>query len=477
MKINPEVFREYDIRGFVDTDLNNEFAYILGRAYGRYSKKRNALKIVIGRDCRNSSEGYSLALSKGIIDEGLEVKLIGMCPTPQLYFSIYNLKLDGGIQVTGSHNPPDMNGFKLCIGTSTLSGADIQELKELSLAIELENSSNLKELNDVNTIKQNPKLQQISTHETYINELVENSKPYIGKRKLKVVVDAGNGVGGLIGPELLTKLGIEVIELFCKPDGNFPNHHPDPTVPNNILDMVNKVKELKADFGIAWDGDADRIGVVDENGEMIYGDMLLLIYARTILKEKKNAVIIGDVKCSSRLFDTLNKEGAKAIMWKTGHSLIKSKLKETGGDLAGEMSGHIFFKNRYYGFDDAMYASSRFCEILSNTDKQVSELLEDLPKAYSTPEIRLDCPENIKFEITRLAQTAFKDFVVDTTDGARITFPEGWGLIRASNTQPVLVMRFEASSEAKLNEYQKIVTDKIEEIKKSLKHNLQHFAF
>jgi phosphomannomutase/phosphoglucomutase len=290
----------------------------------------------------------------------------------------------------------------------------------------------------------------------------------MGSRKLKVVVDGGNGVGGMVGPDVLRGLGVEVIELYCDPDGRFPNHHPDPTVLKNIVDLVAAVKAHGADFGIGWDGDADRIGVVDEKGEPVFGDMLLLIYGRAILAEKPGATIIGDVKCSSQLFDDLSSRGANAIMWKTGHSLIKGKLKETHGDLAGEMSGHIFFKHRYYGFDDALYASCRLVEIASKHAGPISSLLSGLAPMVSTPEIRVDCPEEIKFRIAQEAQSAFADFKVDTIDGVRVTFPKGWGLVRASNTQPVLVMRFEAETPELLESYKKTVLGRIEDIKSRL---------
>jgi len=291
----------------------------------------------------------------------------------------------------------------------------------------------------------------------------------MGSRKLKVVVDGGNGVGGMVGPEVLRSLGVEVIELFCEPDGTCPNHHPDPTELKNLTQLIETVRKTGADVGIGWDGDADRIGAVDEKGQVIYGDMLLLIFARAILKEVPNPTIIGDVKCSEYLFSDLKAKGANAIMWKTGHSLIKNKLRETKGELGGEMSGHIFFKHRYFGFDDAIYASSRLVEILSQTEKSASELISDLPIRFSTPEIRVECSEAIKFKLVEEAQQAFSDFKVNTIDGVRVTFDHGWGLIRASNTQPVLVMRFEASTQELLDEYQQLVVERVETIKTSLR--------
>jgi phosphomannomutase/phosphoglucomutase len=461
MKINPVVFREYDVRGKVDSELSNEFAYILGRAYGAMCKARGVTPdsgaIGVGHDCRLSSPGYASALARGINDMGFDVAFSGVGPTPQLYFSVFTNKLAGGIQVTGSHNPPDMNGFKILIGTQTISGQDIKDLREFC-----ENSPLLPSSPKVGTTH------EIEVRQKYIDYLVDNSKPEMGPRKLKVVVDGGNGVGGLVGPEVLRRLGLEVIELYCEPDGRFPNHHPDPTELKNIQDLISAVKLHNADFGIGWDGDADRIGAVDERGEVIFGDMLVLLYAREILKKVNNPTIIGDVKCSSLLFSDLKSRGANAVMWKTGHSLIKNKLKETHGELAGEMSGHIFFKHRFFGFDDALYASSRLAEILSHHDGPLSSLLSDLPKMVSTPEIRVDCSEDLKFKIAEEAQSAFSEFATDTTDGVRVTFDHGWGLVRASNTQPILVMRFEAESQKLLEEYQNIVTTRIEMIKSRL---------
>ncbi|MBN8547989.1 MAG: phosphomannomutase/phosphoglucomutase [Deltaproteobacteria bacterium] len=458
MHINPQIFREYDIRGTVDKDLSEDFAYALGRAYATLARDRGKNNIAIGWDCRLSSPGYAKALARGMSDEGVDCCLTGMGPTPQLYFAVYARPYGGGIQVTGSHNPADMNGFKLCLGKSTLASEEIQDLKNRMQTL----------------IAQKPtspgkgKITEYEIRNEYIQDLVANSKPHMGKRKLKVVVDAGNGVGGLVGPSLLRQLGVEVIELFCEPDGRFPNHHPDPTELKNIQDLIAKVRETKADFGIGWDGDADRIGVVDEKGEVIFGDMLLLIYARAILKEKSAAVVIGDVKCSSLLFEDLSKRGANAVMWKTGHSLIKKKLVELDGDLGGEMSGHIMFRHRFYGFDDALYCAARFVEIVSTLQGPVSQLLADLPKMVSTPEIRIDCPEEVKFKIAQNAKSAFSKYKVDTIDGVRITFPQGWGLVRASNTQPVLVMRFEAKTQKDLDEIQSLVTGEIEKIKSAL---------
>ncbi len=458
MKLNHHIFREYDIRGVVDTDLSAEFAYLLGRAYAGLAKDNGKNNIAIGFDCRLSSPEYSEALAQGMADEGVDATIIGMGPTPQVYYATFAHDFGGGIQVTGSHNPPDMNGFKICLGNTTLSGDQIQNLRTRCEAL----------LNTTPSAKGKGTVHRKDLLAEYTQYMIDNCKSHMGSRKIKVVVDAGNGVGGMTGPQVLRDLGCEVIELYCDPDGNFPNHHPDPTVMENIEELIHTVKKTGADIGIGWDGDADRIGAVDEKGNVIFGDMLLLIYGRSILETTPGATIIGDVKCSSLLFEDLSNKGGNAIMWKTGHSLIKNKLRETKGDLGGEMSGHIFFKHRFFGFDDAVYASARLVEILSNTTKNASELLADLPKMVSTPEIRVDCPEEIKFKIPELAKGAFTGFKVDTTDGARIQFEKGWGLIRASNTQPVLVMRFEAETPALLEEYQTFVNQKLTEIRKSV---------
>ena len=457
MTFPAHIFREYDIRGIVDTELTNDFAYTLGRAYGTLAKDNNKNNISIGYDCRPTSRGFAENLCKGLSDEGVNSTIIGMCPTPLVYWSLFNYDFGGGIQVTGSHNPSNMNGFKICLGNQTLSGNEIQDLKSRCLNV----SKDISSVKGV--INENPLL------EKYIEYLISNSKPFQGERKLKIVVDAGNGVAGLIGPKVLRALGHNIVELFCDPDGSFPNHHPDPTELKNLQHLIAKVKEEKADFGIGWDGDGDRIGIVDEQGTPVFGDMILLTYAREILKEIPNATVIGDVKCSSLLFNDVNKRGGNAVMWKTGHSLVKSKLKELKAELAGEMSGHIFFGHRFFGFDCANYCSCRYAEIVSNTDKKVSELLNDLPKVVNTPEIRLDCPEEIKFKIVETAKDVFKDYKVDFTDGLRIELPEGWGLIRASNTQPVLVLRFEATSPQLLDQYKTEITTKLDGIIASLK--------
>lgn len=460
------IFREYDIRGVVGGDFDAAFARALGQAYAKFLTLAAAqqateyeiptgqgnLVVGVGKDCRLSSDELTAALIEGIRDGGVDVLETGLGPTPQLYFSVFSQNLAGGIQVTGSHNPSDQNGFKMMVGKKTLSGKDIQTLR-----------TGVKQLPE--KVAKRGNVKSFDARSVYISDLIARSKPHMNAaRKVKVVVDGGNGVGGLVGPAVLRGLGCEVIELYTEPDGRFPNHHPDPTVLENIRDLQKKVLETKAHLGIAWDGDADRIGVVDEKGEPIFGDMLLLIFGRQLLREIKKPIIIGDVKCSELLFSDLRKRGAEAVMWKTGHSLIKAKLRELNGHLAGEMSGHIFFKHRFFGFDDALHAAARLVEIVSHAEGPVSSFLADLPAVVSTPEIRRDCPESLKFLIANKAKDCFADYEVVTLDGVRIQFPHGWGLVRASNTQSVLVLRFEADTQENLQTYQRIVENKIEEL-------------
>jgi phosphomannomutase/phosphoglucomutase len=452
-----KIFREYDIRGEYGVDFNPEFAKELGLAIAYLVKEAKTGDLVaVGNDCRLSADVLVAALSEGLQQGGVNVLKTGMGPTPQLYYSVCSKNLAGGIQITASHNPGPDNGFKIMIGQKTLSGPDIQKIKKIIF------EKQAKVSDKPGTIE------SFDARSAYLEELVKRSESHVGKRKIKVVVDGGNGVGGLIGPELLRRLGCEVIEIFTDPDGTFPNHHPDPTVLENLVDLQAAVLKEKADLGIAWDGDADRIGVVDEKAQPIYGDMLVVLYGRQLLKEVSHPTIIGDVKCSNLMFEDLNSKGANAVMSKTGHSLIKAKLKELNAQLAGEMSGHMFFAHRYYGFDDAMHASARLIEIVSNTDSSVSELLSDLPVTVSTPEIRMDCPDEIKFMIADKARELFSGYEVSLIDGIRVTFPKGWGLVRASNTQPALVMRFEAENSELLAEYRSIMESKIAEVRKTL---------
>ena len=434
--MNPEVFREYDIRGVVGRDLDDEFVYTLGRAIGSYAARRGIKNMVLGRDCRLSSESYHGAAARGIQAAGVDVMNIGLCATPMLYFAIRHFQADGGLMVTGSHNPPDFNGFKICIGPDTIYGEEIQELRKI---IETESWTT-----------GDGKYESRGIAGDYEDYLFENVKINPG---LKIVLDAGNGMGGIPALMILKRFGCSVTALYCNPDGFFPNHFPDPTVPANIQELVRRVREEKADVGIAYDGDADRIGVVTDRGDILWGDELLLLFSRFVLKDNPGAAIIGEVKCSQRLYDDILKHGGRPIMWKAGHSLIKGKMKEEKSLLAGEMSGHIFFADRYFGFDDAIYASLRLLEILSESGMKLSELLADVPKSFSTPEIRVDCPDNVKFGVVDAVREHYrKTHKIITIDGVRVNFGDGWGLLRSSNTQPVLVLRFEASTQKRLEE-------------------------
>ena len=446
--MNPNIFREYDIRGRVPEELNRETAYRLGQCFGAYYRGFGAKRISLGRDCRLSSPELRLGVMEGMMDVGMDVKDVGMVPTPLLYFSLHHLAVDGGIQITGSHNPPEYNGFKICLGKTTIYGEEIQKLRRIS-----ESGSFPKGKGSVETRE---------VIHPYREEVLKRIR--CGQKERKVVLDAGNGVAGLVAPELYTRMGVEVEKLFCEPDGLFPNHHPDPTLPENLKHLVQRVSDTSADLGIAFDGDADRIGVVDRKGKTLWGDQLMIIFSRDLLKRHPGAKIIGEVKCSQVLYDDIRKNGGVPIMWKAGHSLIKAKMKEEGALLAGEMSGHLFFAERYFGYDDAIYAGARLLEILTNGNKDLDELLAGVPSLVNTPEIRLDCPDDQKFQIVAdLASEFKKQYQVIDVDGARVVFEGGWGLIRASNTQPVLVLRFEAEDQKTLQEIQKIFMNKLAE--------------
>jgi len=441
------IFREYDIRGIFPEELNERTAHKLGLAVGTYYQHNGVDRISVGRDCRLSSPDLSKWLIQGLNNSGMDVIDVGMVPTPVLYFSLHKLDVGGGIQITGSHNPPEFNGFKVCLGESSIHGQEIQKIWKIVELSEFKSGNGTVERTDI--IK------------SYIDNLINNIKS--GPAKCRVVVDAGNGVGGHISCEAYAKMGFEVVPLFGEPDGNFPNHHPDPTLPENLETLVSKLNEESADLGIAFDGDADRIGVVDKEGSIIWGDQLMIIFSRDLLSRHPGACIIGEVKCSQVLYDDIEKHGGKAIMWKAGHSLIKSKMKEEKALLAGEMSGHLFFAERYFGFDDAIYAGARLLEIISNTEKSLKELLADVPTMVNTPEIRMDCPEDRKFPVVAgLVEEFKKEYDVIDVDGARVLFDGGWGLVRASNTQPVLVLRFEATDEKRLEEIRKIFMGKLE---------------
>ena len=440
------IFREYDIRGIAEEELLDDGIADLGRAIGTYLLRHNGPNVNLGRDCRLSSTRLRNALIEGLKSTGCQVTDIGVVPTPLLYYSTVHLKAAGGVMITGSHNPAEYNGFKIVSGAGTIHGEEIQQLRHMI------------ELRDFIEGQGSERAFDIET--PYVDEV---SAQFDLSRRIKVVCDAGNGTAGPAMHRILERLNVEYREMFFEMDGNFPNHHPDPTVPSNLKQLVAAVKKEKADLGIAFDGDSDRIGAVDDKGNVIYGDQLMIIYAREILTRKPGSTVIGEVKCSQSLYDDIRKHGGNGIMWKTGHSLIKAKMKETHAELAGEMSGHMFFADRYYGFDDALYAACRLMEIVSKSGKKLSAQLADLPKTVTTPEIRVDCEDEQKFEVVRRVTEHFQRlYEVTAVDGARINFPDGWGLVRASNTQPVLVLRFEATTPELLKKYREEVEQAVE---------------
>ena len=446
--MNRSIFREYDVRGLVGQDLHPDLVVKLGRAVGTYAAERGVTAMTLGRDCRLSSPSLSASLMEGLLSSGIDVIDIGTCATPILYFSVRHLKTGGGVMVTGSHNPPEFNGFKICVGPDTIYGDEIQALREIIEKGAYRSGSGRASSLDVS-----------KAYLDYIYETV-NVRP-----GLRVVLDGGNGVGGIFAVPLFERYGCELTCLYADMDGRFPNHHPDPTVPDNLRDLIVQVRQKKADVGIAFDGDADRIGVVNDQGDILWGDELLLLFSRFILKERPGAAVIGEVKCSQRLYDDIAAHGGRPIMWKAGHSLIKGKMKEEKAVLAGEMSGHLFFADRYFGYDDAIYAAARVLEILSRTGGKLSDILADVPKTVTTPEIRVDCPDEIKFDVVRDVTEVFrKSHRIIDTDGVRILFPDGWGLIRASNTQPVLVLRFESSTAETLKQIRSITEQELEKV-------------
>jgi len=437
------IFREYDIRGIAGEDVTIELAYRLGAAFARMLPATDTA-VVVGRDVRLSGPELHDAVMRGLCDAGRSVLDIGMVPTPLAYFGVFHTHAAGCIMVTASHNPSEYNGFKLMRGKESLHGEDIQTLKNLILDEEAAAGA---------TPGSVRKMDMIPVYKEQLLEDISLDRP------LKVVIDAGNGPSGIIAAPLYRALGCEVIELYCEPDGLFPNHHPDPTVEANMRDISRTVVEQDADLGIAFDGDGDRIGVVDERGHIVWGDMMLLLLARDVLEKNPGATIISEVKCSQHMYDDITSHGGNGIMWRTGHSPIKAKMKETGALLAGEMSGHMFFADRYFGFDDAVYAGARLMEVLAHQQGSLSSLLGDVPHSITTPEIRMACPDTQKFELVEAAKAHFAGlgYEMIDVDGMRLTFDDGWGLLRASNTQPSLVLRFEAPSEARLAEMRQLV--------------------
>lgn len=449
MQLNEGIFREYDIRGIADRDLSDSTATLIGKAIGTFVRAKNGTSFTVGRDCRLSGPRIRKALVDGLLSTGINVIDVGLVPTPLLYFSVFHLNTDGGVQITGSHNPPEHNGLKICVGKTTLHGEEIQELKQIIKSGQFsKGQGSVREVE----IKQD--------YCSHIKKIVKHPFP------VKVVVDSGNGAAGVVAPELFRALGCEVIELLSEPDGRFPIHPPDPTEPESQEFLAHEVRKHKGSVGIGFDGDADRLVVIDGSGRALFGDELLVLYSRSLLKENPGAAVISEVKASHRLFQDIERHGGKPILWKTGHSLIKAKMKETGALLAGEMSGHMFFKDRYFGFDDAIYAAVRLFEILAAAKKSPVELLQDLPPSFCTPEIRMACADEKKFEVVSRAkkQLEAKGYRVNPIDGARVEFEDGWGLVRASNTQAVLVLRFEATSERRLKEIKSEIETTVNQI-------------
>lgn len=448
MDINSSIFREYDIRGIVGKDLDEDIVRTLGRAIGTYFLGRGKREVALGRDCRLSSPSFAEALSSGLLSTGCNVTDLGIIPTPVLYFCIFYKKLEAGVMITGSHNPPEHNGFKMMSGEDTLSGLDIQEIWAIVEGARFAEGTGARRAYDL-----------IPEYRDYILGNVKIA------RKLKVVVDAGNGTGGVVAVPLLRDLGCDVVELYCDMDGRFPNHHADPTLPEAMKDLTAKVLETGADLGIGYDGDADRIGVIDDKGSLIWGDQLMIVFARDLLPTHPGAAVISEVKASKVLYDEIARLGGKPVMWKTGHSLIKKKIREEKALFAGEMSGHIFFADRWFGFDDAIYASARLLEILAKTERKLSEILSDLPKTFTTPEIRIYASDEVKFRIVdEVRKELAKTHPVIDIDGVRALFPKGWGLVRPSNTQALLVLRFEGETEADLEAIQKEVRGVLAEV-------------
>lgn len=445
------IFREYDIRGIYNKEFNKDFAYLLGKAYVQYyfQKFGKLPTITIGHDARVSRNEIKESLSRGVKDCGGNVVYIGLVTSPISYFTTFEVPgIDGAIMVTGSHNPPDYNGFKISVGKATIFGEEIQNMRKIIEAGVY------------------PEGKGTETSLDIFPQYVERYKKEFGDLSgVKVVLDSGNGAAGCVIRKLFAAVGLTPTILFEEPDGMFPNHHPDPTVEKNLKDLQIHVAKEKATIGIGFDGDADRIGIVDHNGRMVYGDELMVLISRSILLANPGQKIIGDVKCSDRLYTDINQRGGQGIMWKTGHSLIKEKIKVEKAPFGGEMSGHIFFADRNYGYDDALYAALRVCEILKKTGKTIPELLEGLPSAFNTPELRIDTTEEKKVLIVDKLKEEFKggpgaDYTLNLIDGVRISFPNGWALARASNTQPVLVLRFESDTAAGL----KSIRDRVDKI-------------
>jgi len=454
-QINPNIFRAYDIRGLVDQDLHPESVGLIARGFARMVRDAGGRRVVLGRDCRTSSTVFRGVFRDALNASGIDVVDVGVVPTPLTYFGAHVLDVDGLVMITGSHNPPEYNGFKIGVGRTTLHGDEIQRLLGIVQRGDFVEGSGTTE--------------EIDLVSRYVDHVKGHLK--MGPRRLKAVVDAGNGVGGEVARRLYEALGVETIGMYLEPDGTFPNHHPDPTVEENVAELRVRTKAEGADLGIAFDGDADRIGVVDEKGNILWGDQLMILYSRAVLREEPGSTIVGEVKCSQTMYDDIARHGGTPVMWKAGHSLIKAKMKETNASLAGEMSGHIFFRNRWFGFDDGVYAGARLLEILSHVQEPLSALLADVPKTFSSPEIRRDAgTDERKFALVEKATAHFRargHEVVDV-DGVRVIFPDGWGLVRASNTQPILVLRYEAQTPERLEEIRRLIEGTLAELEEKV---------
>ncbi|MDD8020220.1 MAG: phosphomannomutase/phosphoglucomutase [Acidobacteriota bacterium] len=459
IKISKDIFREYDIRGVVGQDLDQNIAVLIGRAVAAKIQKVGLNKMAVGRDCRLSSPELLAGLTEGLLSSGVQVIDLGIVPTPLVYFTSYYFREEAAMVITGSHNPPEFNGFKIMIGEDTLHGEEILDIYRI-----------IKEGAFIATV-QRGQLTAFDPVPDYLNYVT--SQLHLN-RPVKVVLDAGNGTAGPVAVSLFKKLGAEVIELYTEMDGRFPHHHPDPTLPDALKDLVARVKETGAEAGLAYDGDGDRLGAIDETGKIIWGDQLMIIFARDLLPSHPGAAIISEVKASHLLYDEISRLGGRPVMWKAGHSLIKEKIKQEKALLAGEMSGHLFFADRWFGFDDAIYASARLVEIISRQKKKLSAYLADLPPVYNTPEIRIYASDEVKFKVVDLVKAELRrqpevKKIIDI-DGVRAVFDHGWGLVRASNTQPVLVLRFEADSQEELNRIEKKVKSCLEEVLKNLNY-------
>ncbi len=443
--VNPLIFRQYDIRGIVGEDLTPEVAQLVGRAYGTLCQRNGIKQVVVGHDNRASSPELQAALIQGLCATGCDVIDIGEVITPILYFACRYWDIDGGVMVTASHNPPQYNGFKLVWGHGTLFGEQIQQLRQMIEASDFVEGSGT--------------VVQRDAFSDYLRWIAEHIR--LGPRRLKVVVDCGNGTASHFAPQLLKTLGCEVVELYCESDPNFPHHPPDPVKPENLRDLIAKVREVGADVGLGFDGDGDRLGVVDEQSNILWGDQLMILFSREVLQKHPSAKIIVEVKCSQAVIEEVAKAGGVPILWRTGHSFIKAKMKEEGALLAGEMSGHLFFADEYFGYDDALYAACRLLRILSHTDKTLSALLADVPRYFATPEVRVHCDDAAKFEVVAKVVEHFKrsGYEVIDVDGARVVTDDGWALVRASNTEPALILRAEGKTPEGLKRLHQLVTE------------------